>query len=92
MAQRSSRYPDLILSAAVRSHVDDVRQVAVCGDTTSDLLAASRAGAGAVVGVLTGAHDQARLKTAPHTHLLSSVSELPTALRQALPATAEMAE
>lgn len=89
---RGRPYPDLILSAAVRTRVDDVRRIAVCGDTTNDLLAASRAGAGAIAGVLTGAHDQARLKTASHTHLLKSIRELPTALRQAIPATAGMPE
>ncbi|HEY3956629.1 MAG TPA: HAD family hydrolase [Streptosporangiaceae bacterium] len=87
-AGRGRPYPDLILSAAVRAQVDDVHRIAVCGDTTNDLIAASRAGAGAAVGVLTGAHDRARLKTAPHTHLLTSIRELPTALQQAAPATA----
>lgn len=81
-AGRGRPYPDLILSAAVRTHVDDVRRIAVCGDTTNDLLAASRAGAGAVAGVLTGAHDRARLKAAPHTDLLKSIRDLPAALHQ----------
>ena len=57
--------------------VDDVREVAAAGDTTNDLVAAHRAGCSVVAGVLTGAHDRAELETAPHTHLLASVAELP---------------
>lgn len=91
-AGRGRPYPDLILSAALHTHVDDVRRIAVCGDTTNDLLAASRAGAGAVAGVLTGAHDRVRLATAPHTHLLDSIRELPAALQHTVPATAGMPE
>jgi len=87
---RGRPYPDLILSAALRTHVDDVRRIAVCGDTTNDLLAAFRAGAGAIAGVLTGAHDRPRLASAPHTHLLNSIRELPKALQQTIPATAGM--
>jgi phosphoglycolate phosphatase-like HAD superfamily hydrolase len=67
----------MVLTAVLRLGATDVRNVAVVGDTTSDLLAGSRAGAGLVVGVLTGAHDSARLATAPHTHLLASVRQLP---------------
>lgn len=89
-AGRGRPYPDLILSAAVRAHVDNVQRIAVCGDTTNDLLAASRAGAGAIAGVLTGAHNRAMLETAPHTHLLKSIRELPAALRQAAPNAAAM--
>lgn len=82
---RGRPYPDLILTAAVQAQVDDVRRVAVCGDTVNDLIAADRAGAGAVVGVLTGAHDQARLAEAPHTHLLDSVADLADTLAEPVP-------
>jgi len=50
--------------------------VAVVGDTVSDLEAGTRAGAGAVIGVLSGAHDAATLGAAPHTALIADVSEL----------------
>jgi phosphoglycolate phosphatase len=61
----------------LRLGVDDVREVAVAGDTASDLWSGWRAGAGVVAGVLTGAHDRATLAEAPHTHLLDSVADLP---------------
>jgi len=33
--------------------------------------------------VLTGAHDRATLETAPHTHILDSIAELPAVLEAA---------
>lgn len=73
---RGRPHPDLVLTAALRLGADDVRHVAVAGDTASDLLAGTRAGASIVAGVLTGAHDRAQLESAPHTHILGSVAEL----------------
>lgn len=72
--------PDLVLAAVIRLGVDDVREVVVVGDTVNDLLSGTRAGAGRVVGVLTGAHDRATLARAPHTDLIESVAELPQLL------------
>ncbi len=60
--------------------VDDVRSLAVAGDTANDLLAGWRAGAGVVAGVLTGAHGRAELEAAPHTHVLAAIADLPAAL------------
>jgi phosphoglycolate phosphatase-like HAD superfamily hydrolase len=57
--------------------------VAVVGDTVNDLVSGTRAGAGIVAGVLTGAHDRATLSSAPHTHVLDSIAELPDVLREA---------
>ncbi len=68
--------PDLVLAAALRLRVDDVRQVAVAGDTTNDLLAGHRAGAGIVAGVLSGAHDREALETAPHTHIVETIGDV----------------
>jgi phosphoglycolate phosphatase len=68
--------PDMILGAMARLGVDDPRAVAVVGDTVSDLEAGTRAGAGAVVGVLSGAHDEATLTAAPHTALITDVTGL----------------
>jgi phosphoglycolate phosphatase-like HAD superfamily hydrolase len=67
----------MILMAVIRLGIGDVRSVAVAGDTASDLWAGSRAGAGIVAGVLTGAHGRAELEAAPHTHILESVRNLP---------------
>jgi phosphoglycolate phosphatase len=74
---RGRPHPDLVLAAVLALGIDDVRQVAVAGDTANDLLAGTRAGASVVAGVLTGAHDRSELAAAPHTHLLGSVAELP---------------
>ena len=76
-AGRGRPWPDMVLTAVLRLRVDDVRQVAVVGDTANDLLSGWRAGAGVVAGVLTGAHDRAQLEAVPHTHILSGVAELP---------------
>ena len=74
--RRGRPYPDLVLAALLTLEVDDVRDVAVVGDTANDLWSGHRAGAGVVAGVLTGAHDRTQLEAAPHTHILDSVTEL----------------
>jgi phosphonatase-like hydrolase len=74
---RGRPHPDLILRAVLALGIDDVRAVAVAGDTASDLESGTRAGASVVAGVLTGAHGRDRLMAAPHTHLLDSVAEFP---------------
>lgn len=79
-AGRGRPFPDMILTAVIRLGIDDVRSVAVVGDTSNDLWSGHRAGASVVAGVLTGAHDRAALESAPHTHILASVAALPTVL------------
>lgn len=74
---RGRPHPDLVLNALLRTGVDDVASVAVLGDTSSDVLSGRRAGAGIVAGVLTGAHDEATLRIAGATHVLSSVADFP---------------
>jgi phosphoglycolate phosphatase len=74
---RGRPHPDLVLGALMALGIDDVRAVAVAGDTANDLRSGHRAGAGIIAGVLTGAHDRTTLGRAPHTHLLGSVAELP---------------
>ena len=73
---RGLPHPDLILTAALRLGVDDVRHIAVVGDTTNDLVAGWRSGASLVAGVLTGAHTRTTLEAAPHTHLFDSIVEV----------------
>ncbi|HUE08429.1 MAG TPA: HAD-IA family hydrolase [Acidimicrobiales bacterium] len=68
--------PDLILGAMARLGVEDPNAVVVVGDTTSDLEAGAAARAGAVVGVLTGAHDEAALTAVPHTAILPDITGL----------------
>ena len=76
-AGRGRPWPDMILTAVLRLRIDDVAEVAVVGDTSSDLLAGSRSGASMVIGVLSGAHSRSELARAPHTHLVDSVADLP---------------
>jgi phosphonatase-like hydrolase len=68
--------PDLVLGAMARLGIEDPSAVAVVGDTISDLEAGAAARAGAVVGVLTGAHDEATLTAAPHTAILPDITGL----------------
>jgi phosphonatase-like hydrolase len=68
--------PDLILGAMTRLGIADPGAVAVVGDTVSDLEAGTAAGARAVIGVLSGAHDEATLAAAPHTAILPDVAGL----------------
>jgi phosphonatase-like hydrolase len=75
--------PFMIFRAMERCGVEDVRRVAVVGDTRLDLVAAWNAGASWRIGVLTGAHDRATLAAAPATHLLETVAALPALLAQA---------
>lgn len=73
---RGRPHPDLVLAAVLALGIDDVRRVAVVGDTANDLWCGHRAGASVVAGVLTGAHDASQLATAPHTHVLDSFADL----------------
>jgi phosphonatase-like hydrolase len=68
--------PDMILGAMARLGVSDPAAVVVVGDTVSDLQAGTAAGAGAVIGVLSGAHDRATLASAPHTAIIRDITEL----------------
>lgn len=77
---RGRPYPDLVLAALMRLEVDDVRSVAIAGDTSNDLLAGHRAGASVLAGVLTGTHGREELEAGPHTHVLDSIADLPGVL------------
>jgi phosphonatase-like hydrolase len=70
--------PYLVFRAMEQTGCDCVHRVAVVGDTVSDLQAAHNAGARWRIGVLTGAHGQAQLKSGPYSHILPSVKELPS--------------
>ncbi|WP_443044465.1 HAD family hydrolase [Streptomyces sp. NBC_00366] len=75
---RGRPYPDMVLTAFLRTAAaDGVRQIAVVGDTSYDMLSGVRAGAGVVAGVRTGAHDADTLRVAGATHVLDSVGRLP---------------
>ncbi|OBG80893.1 haloacid dehalogenase [Mycobacterium sp. E802] len=74
---RGRPYPDMPLTALLRTETDSVRSMIVVGDTSSDVISGLRAGALAAVGVLTGAHDTAALSGAGATHIIDSVAALP---------------
>jgi len=82
IGRRGRPHPDLILSAILELGMESVTEVAVAGDTISDLVAGRRAGASIVAGVLNGAHRPAELSRAPHTHLIEGVWDLPDLLVQ----------
>ncbi|MGP0031325.1 MAG: HAD family hydrolase [Acidimicrobiales bacterium] len=73
--------PDMIFGAMERLGVADAAAVAVVGDTVSDLASGTAAGARAVIGVLSGAHDAATLSRVPHTALIVDVTHLIEVLR-----------
>ncbi|MFB9676817.1 HAD family hydrolase [Streptosporangium vulgare] len=79
-AGRGRPLPNMVLTAVMRLGVEDVRQVAVAGDSESDMLCGRRAGASVVAGVLTGVHSKERLLNGGATHLLDSVADLPELL------------
>jgi phosphoglycolate phosphatase len=73
---RGFPWPDLILSAVLRLGAGDVRDVVVVTASEGGVLAAQRAGARTVVGVLSDV-DASRLRRAGATHLLADAGELP---------------
>lgn len=76
-AGRGRPYPDMVLTALLRLGVDDVRRVLVAGDTAADVVSGLRAGAGLVVGVLSGADDATRLLDAGAMHLADTIADVP---------------
>jgi phosphonatase-like hydrolase len=75
--------PFMIFRAMEATGVTDVRRVMVVGDTPLDLLAGMNAGVRGVVGVLSGSHGVKGLGRVEHTHIISSVAELPDLLESA---------
>lgn len=79
-AGRGRPWPDMILTAFLRTGLDDVRQIAVVGDSESDMIAGRRAGASVVVGLLNGVHSKERLLAGGATHLIDTIADLPSLL------------
>ncbi len=69
--------PFLIFRTMEQTGIVSVAQVVVVGDTALDLQAGGNAGARGVMGVLSGSHGLERLGKVRHTHILSSVADLP---------------
>jgi phosphonatase-like hydrolase len=64
-AGRGRPWPDLPLTALTRLGGGSVRELAVAGDTPSDVESGLRAGAGLVAGVLTGSSTRQELEAVP---------------------------
>jgi HAD superfamily hydrolase (TIGR01509 family) len=79
-AGRAAPYPDLALTALLRTGVSSVEGMVVVGDTANDIASGIAAGAGLVVGVLTGADDEQTLLDAGADAVLPSVADLPELL------------
>jgi phosphoglycolate phosphatase len=77
---RGCPWPDPALTAMLRLGVTDVRDTVFADGTESGVLCGKRAGAGIVVGILTGGHTAGRLQGAGATHLLDSIAGLPALL------------
>jgi len=75
-AGRGLPYPDLPLTALLRTGASSVDGMVVVGDTESDIASGLAAGAGLVVGVLTGAHDESALTEAGADAVVASVADL----------------
>jgi phosphonatase-like hydrolase len=79
-AGRGRPWPDMILEAARRLDVASPADVAVVGDTVSDIEAGRRAGAGLVIGVASGHGTVRQLKAAGPTEVMMDITGLPRAL------------
>jgi phosphoglycolate phosphatase len=76
-AGRGRPHPDLVLVAGERLGAAGPARVVVVGDTPLDLIAGKRAGAGLLVGVLTGAGDREALRSSGADHVIGSIGGLP---------------
>lgn len=76
-AGRGVPYPDMILTALLALDLEDVRSVLTVGDTTRDIRAGQRAGAGLTVGVLTGYHEEEALRGAGASAVVPSIRDVP---------------
>ena len=75
-AGRGRPWPDLPLTALLFLHGGAVSELAVAGDTASDVESGLRAGAGIVAGVLTGASSRADLERAGAPLILDTIGDI----------------
>jgi phosphoglycolate phosphatase len=76
-AGRGRPWPDMPLTALIRLGGGGVGELAVVGDTASDIESGLRAGAGLVAGVLTGSASREELTSSGAPHVLDSIAALP---------------
>jgi phosphoglycolate phosphatase len=87
-AGRGRPWPDMVLTAILRLGIGDVREVAVAGDSESDMLCGSRAGASIVAGVMTGVHSRERLIRGGATQIIDSIADFPSLVLDSEPSPA----
>jgi len=75
-AGRGRPWPDLPLTALLKLRGGAVSELAVAGDTTSDVESGLRAGAAIVAGVLTGAGSRADLERAGAPLILEKIADI----------------
>ena len=75
-AGRGRPHPDMLNMAVEVLGITNSEHVVVCGDTAADMQAAVAFGAGQVIGVLTGAHNEQTLHDAGATSVINSVADL----------------
>jgi phosphoglycolate phosphatase len=75
-AGRGRPWPDLPLTALLRLGGGAVSELAVAGDTASDIESGRRAGAAIVAGVLTGASTRADLEQADAPLILNTITDI----------------
>ncbi len=75
-AGRGRPAPDMLLWCALKSQITAMNALMVVGDTSSDMQAGLRAGAGYCVGVLSGNDDAPRLLEAGADDVIDSVVDL----------------
>jgi phosphoglycolate phosphatase len=75
-AGRGRPYPDIPLTALLILHGGAVSELAVVGDTPSDVESGLRAGAGIVAGVLSGAGTRADLEQAGAPFILDTIADI----------------
>ena len=75
-AGRGRPWPDLPLTALLRLRGGAVSELAVAGDTGSDIESGLRAGAAIVAGVLTGASTRADLEQAGAPLILGTITDI----------------
>jgi phosphonatase-like hydrolase len=75
-AGRGRPHPDMLNMAVEVLGITNSANVIVCGDTAADMQAAVAFGAGQVIGVLTGAHNEQTLHDAGATSVINSVADL----------------
>ena len=75
-AGRGRPWPDMIWTAALRLKAERMSEVAVVGDTPSDIECGRRSGAGLVIGVLSGAGSEGELREAGADEVVADVTAL----------------